>query len=118
MPDERPEEQLARRIVQHTLRGTEVRRHDDGSMNAMVDALITYPDGTVAGLEIVRDTDPGYQRLWARIGKHGQLIDAPDLRHTWHIVVGTDAPIRDLRKQIVGVLSYIEAEPIALELDW
>jgi hypothetical protein len=118
VPDERSEERLARLIVQRTLRGTVVSRHDDGSRNAMVDAVITYPDGSSAGLEVVRDTDPDYQRLWARIGRHGQLIDAPDLRHTWHVVVSTDARIRELHDEIVGVLRFIEAQPIALELDW
>jgi hypothetical protein len=118
MSRDRPEERAARQIVQLSMSDAVIERYDNGSRDRMVDATIRLNDGSVAGLEVVTDTDPAYRQTWDRLVKNGQIIDAPGLRHTWHLVVRTGASIRELRERAVGVLSYIEAETIALELDW
>jgi hypothetical protein len=49
VPEDRPDEQVARHIVRHALPSvTVVTQHEDGSRDSMVDALITYPDGRTA----------------------------------------------------------------------
>jgi hypothetical protein len=78
VPNERGDEVIARRLVQHVLGGAvAVDRYDDGSRDGMVDAQITYPDGTIAALEVVSDHDPNYRNLDARIRDGGSRIHAP-----------------------------------------
>jgi hypothetical protein len=78
---------MARRIVANALPRARVVRHDDNSADGMVDAIITYPEGHAAALEVVRDTDPGYQRIRARLRNAGEIIAAPELNYTWYVIV-------------------------------
>jgi hypothetical protein len=43
VPADRADEEIARRIVRHALPNVAVIEYDDGSLDGMVDALITYP---------------------------------------------------------------------------
>ncbi len=118
MPTERDNEAIARKLVQHVLRGVSVARYEDGSRDGMVDAQITYPDGTVAALEVVGDHDPNYRNLDARIRDGGNRIDAPTLRNTW-ILNLKDHPdvsdVRAIRGTIVALLEDLEAARLHLD---
>jgi hypothetical protein len=45
------------------------------------------------------------------------VVDAPDLRRTWSVMVSKEADIPAIRDRIIWVLSMIEAPPAGLELD-
>ena len=78
VPDDRPDEQIARHIVRHALlSGLTVTQHDDGSRDSMVDALITYPDGRTAALEIVGDYDRAYRVCWSGLRGRGKSSTRP-----------------------------------------
>ena len=87
----------------------------------MVDAQITYADGTIAALEVVGDHDPNYRNLDARIRDGGSRIDAPTLRNTW-ILNLKDHPdvsdVRAIRKKIVALLEALEAASLPGNLKW
>jgi hypothetical protein len=117
MPQDRPEEAIARSIVAHALPGARVARHDDNSADSMVDAIITYPDGRTAALEVVMDADPDFQRIRARLHNTGQIIPAPQLKYAWHVSVADDAFVREIREGIVTLLGHIE-QPARLHLTW
>ena len=116
--EDRPDEQVARHIVRHALPSVTVTQHDDGSRDSMVDALITYPDGRTAALEIVGDYDRAYRVVLERLTREGQVLDAPTLKYSWRITVEDTARIRELRAGIVDLLAFVEAEPTTRELAW
>ena len=118
VPKNRADEVIARQIVAHGLLGATVVHHDDGSRPGMVDAVITYADGRTAALEVVTDTDPGYRRIRARLAKGGEVIDAPDLKFTWHITVSDDADNREIHRRVVFILGQMEYVPPRPELGW
>jgi hypothetical protein len=118
MPADLADEEIARRIVRHALPNVTVIEYDDGSLDGMVDALITYPDGRTADLEIVGDHDRAYRVVSERLTREGQVVDAPTLKYSWRITVEDTAPIRELRNEIVDLLKFIEAEPTPRELAW
>jgi hypothetical protein len=102
-------------FVRHVLGGgVSADWYDDGSRDGMVDAKITYPDGTVAALEVVGDHDPNYRTLDARIRAGAGCINAPTLRNTW-ILNLKDHPdvsdVRAIRRTIVALLEAFEAAP-------
>jgi hypothetical protein len=119
VPEDRPDEQVARHIVRHALPSvTVVTQHEDGSRDSMVDALITYPDGRTAAPEIVGDYDRVYRVVSERLTREGQVLDAPTLKYSWRITVEDTARIRELRAGIVDLLEFVEAEPTPRELVW
>jgi len=111
VPEDRPYEQVARHIVRHALPSVTVTQYDDGSSDSMVDALITYPDGRTAALEIVGDYYRAYRVVLERLTREGQVLDAPTLKYSSRITVEDTSQIRELRAGIVDLLEFVEAEP-------
>ena len=118
VPTERVDEALARKLVQHVLGGVSVDRYEDGSRNGMVDATITYADGTVAALEVVGDHDPNYRSLDDAIRKGGARIGAPTLRNTWILNLKDHADVRTIRENIAPILEALEAAFLPGNLKW
>jgi hypothetical protein len=114
----RAEEVAARGIVALAMPDTTVTHHDDGRSPRMVDLHITYPDGRIAGLEVVTDTDQGYRQTRVRLLEHGQVIDAPDLRFTWQVIVADGAKIREIRERMPWLLALMEDLPPSSDLGW
>jgi hypothetical protein len=83
----------------------------------MVDAHITYPDGTVAALEVVGDKDKAREGLQARLEREGQSIEAPTLRHKWVLTLAEHAKIREIRRDIVPLLELIESD-LPGDIEW
>ena len=111
VPEDRPDQQVARHIVRHALPSVTVTQYDDGSRDSMVDALITYPDGRTAALEIVGDYYRAYRVVLERLTREGQVLDAPTLKYSSRITVEDTSQIRELRAGIVDLLEFVEAEP-------
>jgi len=116
---ERGDEAIARKLVQHVLGGgVSADWYDDGSRDGMVDAQVTYPDGTVAALEVVGNHDPNYRSLDDAIRKGGARIDAPTLRNTWILNLKEHADVRTIRKAIVALIESLEAASLPGNLKW
>lgn len=53
--------------------GVEVRHHDDGSTQGMFDAVLAYPDGSKAALEVTSNQSAEFMRQYAENRRNGRL---------------------------------------------
>jgi len=96
VPNERPDERLARHIVSTAL-GVPVDRYDDGTASAQPDAKIRYPDRT-AWLEIIGDHDSRFRSQWSELEKIDHKLMVPELRQRWLARLTATARIRDIKR--------------------
>jgi len=95
---ERPEEELARRIVAAEL-AVPVRRYENGTQNSMVDHVIELPSGPVP-LEVVGDHDVAHIRLWDALEKRGRAIWVPDLQSGWYVTLDHKTSLKRLEREL------------------
>jgi hypothetical protein len=106
MPAERPNERRARRIVAQAL-GCEVRRFEDESANAQVDAEILLPGGA-AGMEIVADHDPAEMSQWNALAKLNHEVPVPQLQLRWIVTLRRSAKVKNAAKELPRLMPMLE----------
>jgi hypothetical protein len=104
----RPEEALAFEIV-HRVLDAAVDHHDDNSVAGMVDATITYADGTEAALEVTTLGDQAVMQARSLIvGKH---FDVPGAEWAWHATVSA-ADSRVFEPNVAALVLACEREEV------
>ena len=93
---ERPEEELAFAVVRRVL-DVPVERHDRDGRQGAVDALVRYPEGSAAALEVSSIGPQGEARIWSFLGRHGYSRAAPGLTRTWALHLPRDFHPADMR---------------------
>lgn len=106
---ERPNERVARYIVSQVL-DLPVTRYEDGRAPSQVDALIHYDDRATP-LEIVGDHDPDFNSQWDAAAKTGHRVSVPGLRTAWSVVLDRRARVRDVRRDLPGLMLGKQDEP-------
>ena len=85
---------MARKIVAHALLGTMVARHDDGSADGMVDAIITYPTVARRRWKWSRTPTRVTNGQWRASGTKVRSLRAPGPPHARSADAGTTSPTR------------------------
>jgi hypothetical protein len=93
---ERPEEELAFAVVRRVL-GVPVERHDRDGRQGAVDALVRYPEGRPAALEVSSIGPQGEARIWNFLGRQGYTRAVPGLTRTWALHLPRDFHPADMR---------------------
>lgn len=109
--EESTEERLARQVALAHL-GTCVEHHDDGSQDGMPDARITYPDGRLGWLEVVRDTNGAYEAQQDAL-TGSDVLRVEGLRWAWLVHLRHGVRLKSLTKRpgwLASVLQRAEAE--------
>ena len=104
---EKPNEVLARHVVSQSL-GLPVRRFEDGKADSQVDAVIEFPDGREAALEIVADHEGAFNAQWAALEKVGHQIEVPELAHVWSAQLARRARVKEVVKQLPSLVVALE----------
>lgn len=95
MARNRPEERFAFNLVGRVL-GAKVEPHDIGGRQGAVDALLHYPDGRRAALEVSSIGPQDEARILGFLEKGGERREISGLGRVWHVILpGTFRP-RDL----------------------
>jgi hypothetical protein len=119
MATRRPDELMARAIIEQCITGAHVEHVGDQPGDHMIDILITYSAGNTAAVEVVADHDQNYRRLDARIrAGGGHRIAARTLRNTWILSLKEQADVRAVRTSIVPLLEAFEAALLPVDLKW
>lgn len=99
-------EVLAREVAQAHL-GACVEYHDDGSQNGMPDARITYPDGRLGWLEVVRDTSGDYEAQQKAL-TGGEVLSVKGLQWAWLVHLRHDMSLNSLKKHPGWLVSELQ----------
>jgi len=105
-------DELLARIVLRSALCARVTQHDDGSDPSMYDLDIEYPDGRRAAVEVVSTRDREALSLTATIVRTGYTAHS-GLTRTWTVLVDPGTRVRDLTKELPGLLAGLERQGIA-----
>jgi hypothetical protein len=92
-PDERFAFEVARRVLTAT-----IEPWDIGGRQRAVDAMVHYPDGRAAALEVSSIGPQDEAAIMHYLASRGQCKTIPGLRHTWIVEVPRNFHPADMRK--------------------
>ena len=97
MSQERPEEGFAFAVVARVL-GARVEPYDNGGRQGAVDAILHYPDGRIAALEVSSIGPEGEAGIINYLGARGHCKSIAGVTRRWLIQVPRDFHPADMRK--------------------
>jgi hypothetical protein len=114
VPEERRNETTARRIVSAILYAP-VTRYEDGSSDAMVDAVIQLAEG-YAPLEVVGDHDPEFLSLWNALERRGHGAEVRGLNAAYVVQIRRGTDLRTLLSEdgLPEYLRRVEAQQVGI----
>jgi hypothetical protein len=104
----RSEEAWVKACIEQELPDVQVDQHDDGSQPSMYDLQITYPDGSVAAVEITAAMDERQMTVRQFTRGHGTRWEEPNLVGGWDVRVSAPDVPKDFTKQLPGLLRDLE----------
>ena len=110
VPEDRPDEEVARLLMSRVL-GVQVERHDDGTASAMHDFRFTLADGRSGAAEMTSITDPN-DRRWLAFQRNQRRI----ARSSWAWVVqrrGRTIGPREVMEHLAVLAPLAEARDLA-----
>ena len=106
MPEERPNERLARFVVAKVL-DCPVTRFEDGQAPSQVEALIHRPNG-VAALEIVGDLHQDFVEQWAALSRHRHQVEVSGLQRRWIVSITRKANVTNAVAALPRLMPQLE----------
>lgn len=107
---EKLNERVARHLVARAL-GVSVSRHEDGTKDSQVDAMIHGADGLEA-LEIIADHEAGFNAQWAALERLNHRLEVPGLRRDWSVQLVRSARVKDIAKYLPALMLALQDEQV------
>lgn len=86
--------------------------HDVGGSQGLVDALLKYPDGRTAALEVTSHAGTGVHQRDGVLASHGRKLSAPG-EWAWVAHLESVTHLPEFKQKVASIATYCEANDIA-----